>query len=45
MHICYLMFIQYSLMDTVGANPEGQLWCFTIHCMCSSKLEAEVSLA
>lgn len=25
------MFIQYSLRDRAGANPEGQLWWFTIH--------------
>lgn len=38
------MFIQYSVRDGAGANPEGQLWWFTIYHMWSSKLEAEVSL-
>lgn len=38
------MFIQYSVRDGAGANPEGQLWWFTIHHTWSSKLKAEVSL-
>lgn len=44
-HTCFLMFRHCSLRDKAGASPEGQLWWFTTHHLCSSKVEAEVSLA